>query len=290
LRAEQVAYSMRLKDIVNPSSTPNYTTRYNAMGADVSTVLYATNADVVEGIEMVGINTALLYYFLEPDVWEALDDVRFSPGFPLDEYKKPRMAQMYAVDHELMKRIIQNRRDLGYWNKTTMQDISLERAIILECKLLGMKREDITAFMEGDDVVIQTKWAYPGEEVKEREIRYRHGTLVDFHQKGITLPEVDCYYEKSRNNSVTLQTKPEENDLHLTRESIKPGGYILLGRVGAIDNISPEEAEFVEAQNKEVLGEEFTEIPIQQEYREKMLATYIHRYNWGDFYAMQKAA
>lgn len=60
---EQVAYCLGWKDLVNPNSEPQVVL-YNAMGPDVGTVLLATNASIVYGLDARPPSTDKTKYFL----------------------------------------------------------------------------------------------------------------------------------------------------------------------------------------------------------------------------------
>lgn len=213
LNKEQIIFSMGHKEIVNPASLNGFIVRYNAIGPDLSTVLFATNAAVIDGIERARLDPVWIRYYYQSDEWDFLDRRCFDPA------RKPELSNRLSeiTDRNNLtefQRILGFRKTFGYWHLDEIKKLILERSIMLECKMLGVKREDIDLLSLENVNVLEFLWAYPGEAPKKRIVRFHHGSLFNLSSKGRVLPSFDCLYEKSRSHNWTLHE--EDNDLSWT--------------------------------------------------------------------------
>lgn len=285
---EQATYCMGWKDIVNPQSEPKVVL-YNAMGPDVSTILLATNADTVYGVDFQPPQVTKLMYYL--DHWDEVDtDATSLPpesDYYLDKYHLT--SQTEEIANRELQRTLQLRNKRGYWDVAEMLTWSIDRCLVIELKKLGVDPKTIQVTEVQGKVQLEFFWAFPGEEPKQRKILYLAGTTYDIidNPHGFNLPSLDGYYEKSM--EINRWADMVKNDLGEMRHFIKPGGFVLIGRSHGTEN---EERELEEA-NRAALGSDFEPIFIDDEYKQMMDAAltseYASKYGW-DLYGAQKAA
>jgi len=184
LLSGQVSYNLGLNQIIGPQKK----VLYNAMGPDVSTVLYLTDPEEVIGIEQSMMEAGKLQKLIE-ESWDTLE-------YEVDKHDLKRtfscMSDKEARDLYLIQ--LGHRKKYGYWDYGELENWGRERLMALELKKLGIKKEDIEIKKESfNKFTLTFPWKHPNSEEKSRTIFYnQHSTLDE-----IPIPKMDAFYQKA---------------------------------------------------------------------------------------------
>lgn len=255
LRWEHVVYQMAWKKEINPDSKP-FSAVYVAMGADVATLLLASNATTVYAIDPAGMHTwseqhsnLITHYFKN---WESVDS------------------------GEEVKKGLAERRENGYWNDQAMKSGSRERYLIVELKKMGVDPKTVHIHGPGirnNIVSIEFEWAYPGEQPKKREIIY-----LPTDRPEESWGKVDLFYRKSLR---TFDFAGFRRELEQVPTLLNPRGVILLGDVlQDLEGLIPREGLAL----NEALGSRIDRLGIKEPFWEEMMSAVMNnkgaRYAW----------
>ncbi|MSR84978.1 hypothetical protein EXS71_00855 [Candidatus Uhrbacteria bacterium] len=216
LRPEHIAYCMAWKEKVNKESKP-FSLIYGAIGADISTPLFTTNATEIHGIDSSQIHLKRLRDYLSG--WKEVDQP--TKRFKMLEEPAGGRAEEDVFTEDMMKR-----RDWGFYNVQTFFSFSRERCAVIELKKLGVQEESIHVSLQGKQTSIDFAWAFPGEKLKPRKIIFYKTNLAhldEFDQ----LPAADCYYQKSAD--AMSSDLLESLSAHLLSKRLHEHGLIMMG-------------------------------------------------------------
>lgn len=239
----QAAYQMAWKELVNPDSRP-ITVVYNAMGADVSTVLLATDATTIIGLD----NRELV-------VEELRVNLEFGNAIGTPEWLLVNI-HLSSFDEDM-----EVRRDQGFWSEKMLECHGTAFMIAIELKHLGVDLGTVQVSAEGDVITITFPWAYPGAGIKERRLVYTQGNLSRLvaGDLAIAIDKIDGLYQKAANHS-----DPEgyRNIWEYLASHLNPDGFVLMGttELGQEGHLPDHD------ERLHLLGGDFQEITVARPY------------------------
>ncbi|MBU4376846.1 MAG: hypothetical protein KKD29_05130, partial [Candidatus Omnitrophica bacterium] len=200
LQPAYAGHDIAVCNVVNPNHEAGKVAVYAGSGADV--INFGLSLDATEG------------YFVD----------YFAPSrLELEN----ALANWYDIGSDILDtRYTSNKRFFGY--AQTLQTASgLARAVILELKAIGVKREDV--FIEETDAGsarIRFKWAYPGSLEKEYTITFISGDITypqiySEELNAVLSRGIDVYYQRA-----ALDVPKEyASFISYIGDAIKTGGY-----------------------------------------------------------------
>ena len=228
-RPQQLAYSMAWKEALNPSSLPSVVV-YNAIGPDLCTPLYSTNATHIIGVEHHPIRLEKIQHYL--DHWDIVDidpiklPIDSNAYLPEDQRNSPTADFAQALfSRELNKRFVN-----GYWDVGILRTWSMERCLCIELKKMGVNPKTIQIEKIRGNIQLKFRWAYPKEPLKERTVTFINsdiGSIFD-QEVDFELPIIDGYMEKA------VESDPhhrhfKEYTLPRITPYIRRDGFMLIG-------------------------------------------------------------
>lgn len=126
----QVAYNLGLNEIIGPQKK----VVYNAMGPDVSTVLYLTDADEIIGIEKEKFRTRKFLGLIKNN----FDNIEIEIGRedcinPIIRFNSQNEAKVRYLS------CLESRKNWGYWDYGSIDLWGRERLMVFELKIVGIK-------------------------------------------------------------------------------------------------------------------------------------------------------
>lgn len=265
IQPEAASYSMAWKEKINPQSAP-LSAFYSAMGPDVSTILYTTNATTVYGVDWYPMIPEGLQKILE--LWQALPTYQMENLYP-------------GLSDETQYRCTR-----GFWHIRAIKKFGLELLTVAELVRLGVDLSSIQVSIYSGGTRLQFDWAYPGEFAKPRNILFFRANILQLFQTpgAYEIPQFDVFFQKA---GLALQKK-------VTRiipgidHIIAPEGFILLGRPAESPAISAQ----IETDVREQLGSNYQSVEIDSSYDQMMndammQPTNLTAYGW-QLYGAQK--
>ncbi len=175
---------------------------YNAMGPDISSVLFFANPT-----EVIGVDPARNFSKHSRDyvgkLWSYIDKKPILPAGSI-AYSWGVSAASYVPDKEennKFRKDLADRKRRGYWDMSVLHRWDIDRLFFMELKMLGVNPKSISVSIHDDVTDIEFMWAYPGERAKKRIVHYVSSTLDEQSYKDYAaqnkLAGVDCFFQKA---------------------------------------------------------------------------------------------
>lgn len=127
---DHLAYNFELYQRINPQDEP-LSALYLFSGPDISNILMTTGATDLTFIDRLDVDLEGVLYWL--DRWDQVD-------------------QEQTDDDGVFQQGFSERKIDGFWYKTTINRVGLERLIVLELKLLGISNDEINVDIEKGEI------------------------------------------------------------------------------------------------------------------------------------------
>lgn len=221
LPAEQAAYLMAWKEQVNPDSEP-FRLFYPAMGPDISSALLATNCTEIDMIDRHAPSGDMLNHALSE--WK-----KSRRSFKVDlRDEDDRMPPFQNIINNVGTAFL-HRYQFGYHSNFDISYTGIEHILMGELyKLIG--NDMSTVNIAGTDEIPELRFmaAYPGEDPKQRVIRFMRGDIIDQTLPGKEfdnrVPHIDGMLQKAHMDTA-LVGKPE--NFSVIMKKLRPGGVIV---------------------------------------------------------------
>jgi hypothetical protein len=263
LRPEHVLYARAWHDRIGDRER----VLYNAIGPDISSVLFATNPREVVGVDVIPFDSELLYYYMG-DNFKNLNLGFKNQDCSLLGIIKDILNNQCPL-HVLEKKV-SKRKKLGYWSIKDLKTFPLELLLSVELKSLGVSYEDIEIL---DIDSFSFDWSHNGEEPQKRLFRYVKGPLDNIADEGINeIGSFDCFYQKSLPD-ITLIFRY----LALVDKLVKKDSTLLIGRVNHFLD------EYYKQRIIKTLGENYKELEIDKDSLDPEFNYEQNSYEFGFF-------
>ena len=179
----------------------------NAMGPNISSDLFLTNAAEIVAIDAKGFYNAHSHQYVE-DYWDLVDNkpIYRAGAFGYGEGVTAEGLQLPDEGWGLFHDHCEDRRRRGYWDFGAINHWDIDRLLFLELKKMGVERESIEIEKPSTGVtMVRFDWAYPGEETRPRKLTHLTGTL-DWLMKtktGKLISSIDFYLQKGLETDLT---------------------------------------------------------------------------------------
>lgn len=216
LRKEQIRYYVAWHTAFG--DLPNVV--YNAMGPDISSILYFANPTQITGIDPA-INFSQYSQEYIHTHWSYIDETPVSRAASLTRSFPPDERKKFHED-------IGDRSRRGYWNLSALERWGIDRLFFIDLKKLHVEPRSISLCIEDKVATVRFLWGYPGERPTMRTLRYIQGTLDDMNKKEYAalrgINHVDGFFQKS----IPAHYMTAEY-LRLMRSRLNPHAVVAIG-------------------------------------------------------------
>jgi hypothetical protein len=217
-------YLSALKEIVNPGNK-SLLAIYGAMGADISSILYATNATTIVGVDTTSM-----------DIKEFKNWLKKYNDFEVTAKATKSVPTRRNQGQQISSEELHEKLSLYFFTKRTTggamsyeSDMPLaEVKILAELRALEVEKKSISIHEENGALKLSFDWAYKNDKPKKREIVFIVADLLNTRLYPALLNDllkggIDVYFQKAAFNLPSRYS----DYLPTFASALRHGGYLM---------------------------------------------------------------